>query len=361
LQNSNPPAAESAQSGRGELCRCCIQGSAAFVILGSSVVFAWCAVELHQSSADSRLVVRISEETIQRLAPRRVHERLPIQEAVGDFIVTGVADAVGDVSITLEPTAGPQGEAVFVIRVAGRTLNTFEAQCSPVRILATGEGTFTVEKRLRFDGMRITGDKAVVSAVHETKIGKIDSLPGAEAGTAMRLLAAREVRRSLPQLNARAARRIEETLRQRIDETLRQTIHDLDALHCIHRTAQALHPGKERWRICVTRGDGYVQASLVPAGGRLPRLPKCACGGCDEIDVWVRLSQPERMGLDLLSRWQDSGETLKSYLPPGAPSEIVNRAQMTHVGEWTRLRLESAFLPAVKAAAAPESLLERTL
>jgi hypothetical protein len=338
-----------------------IPAAGAIVCVGLAA--AWFYVELRESSrlaADTRVVVRVSNDLIGELLRNEIREEFPIEEETEAFTVTGTADAVGDVSVSLAPALDPEtGHAVFLIRVNGTTLNDFEALRSPVQVLASGKGDFTAVKRVLFDGRRFHEEETQITATHETTVESIEPLPGTPLGGAVRLLAVRDVRKALPELNAIAEQRIREKLSARIEELLTESLNELKKANPVEEAVAMLHPDARDWRVELALKPDYVMASLVPSGGKLPMLPVRDDQLQEDFDVWVRLTGSEQMGLSLLQQWQGR-QLFKWLLPDGAVRAFGEKAQFSQVGDWTRMRFAAPARPAVTAGEVPQHLARDT-
>lgn len=319
---------------------------AAACVLGACGVvwFVYDRAETTRLGRDTRVVVRFPESVIDRLTADEIEEQFPIEETAGQLEVTGTAHAVGKVSIEIRPHEEPArlNDALILVRVEGKTDNELIGVKSPVRIIGDGQGTFEAGKRVHFDGRLFTAEgETTVDATHETDIVEIEPLPGTPLRGAVRLLASRNARAALPDLNALAVGRIEELVRKRVDELIGDTIEELNRLNRFEETVARLHPDLEQWRIAVGAHDGFVQASLVPEGGRVPALPASQPA---TLEVWLRLSHAQRGGLKLVAQWRQSHRLFRDFVPERQAHRVAEELVITDVEDWTRLQIGSRAL-----------------
>lgn len=319
--------------------------TAACVLGACGVVwFVYDRAETTRLARDTRVVVRFPESVIDRLTADEIEEQFPIDETAGELEVTGTAHAVGRVSIRIEPHPELQraDDAMILVRVEGETEGDLIGLKSPVKITGDGQGTFEAGKRVHFDGRLFTAEgETTVDATHETDIVEIEPLPGTPLRGAVRLLASRNARAALPELNALAVGRIEELVRKRVDELIGDTIEELNRLNRFDETVARLHPDLEQWRIAVGAGDGFVQASLVPEGGRVPALP---ASKPTTLEVWLRLSHTQRSGLELVAQWRQSHRLFRDFVPEQQARRVAQELAIADIEDWTCLRIGSRAL-----------------
>ncbi len=295
--------------------------------------------ETNRLARDSRVVVRVPESVVDRLTPDEIREQYEIDESTGDMDVTGTADVVGRVSIEIEPHHEPEGhdDAMILVRVVGETDNDLIGVQSPIRILGDGRGEFEAVTEVHFDGRVFeASEDTQVDATHETEIVEVEPAPGTPLRGTVRLLASRKAREALPDLNALAAGRIEELVRERVDELVTGAVDELNRLNQFDETVARLHPDSDEWRIVVDSKDGYVQAALMPEGSSEPQVPT------DEpksLEVWMRLTRTQRTGLKLVSQWKQSHRLFKEFVPEEQARKIADDLTIATVGDWTRLRV----------------------
>lgn len=308
--------------------------------------FVYDRAERSRLARDTRVVVLIPESVVDRLTADEIEEQFPIDETAGELEVTGTANAVGRVSIEIHPHAEPDrpDDAMIRVRVEGESDNELIGVKSPVKIIGDGQGTFEADKHIHFDGRLFTAEgETRVEATHETDIVEVEPLPGTPFRGAVRLLASRNARAALPELNALAARRIEELVRKRVDELIAETIEELNRLNRFDETVARLHPDSERWDIAVAARDGFVQAALVPEGGRSPTLP---ISEPTTLEVWLRLSRTQRRGLNLISQWRQSHRLFRTFVPEEQSRRLADEMIIVNRDGWTCLRIGARALDA---------------
>lgn len=314
----------------------------AFVaIVGMSLV-AWRIHDARESTTlarDTRIVVRVPDTVIDRLTDDEIREEFPIQESTGELEVTGTANAVGRVTIRIRRHAEPDrpDDAMVHVKVVGHTENHLVGHHAAAVIVGKGRGEFEARKQVHFDGFEFTTDEpATVEATHETEIVDIAPHTSSAMQGVVRLLASRRARSALPDLNRLASARIEETVQQRVDTLVEETVLELNRLNKFDETVAQLHPESERWRIDVDSRDGFVQAALVPEGGRAPELPERQPTA---LEVWMRLTRTQRTGLNLLSRWRESHDLFRRFVPEEVARQMPPDVRIANIEEWTRLQV----------------------
>ena len=305
-----------------------------------TIGLAWFEMDRRQAAGlahDARVVVRFPAAFISEFSPKEIRETLPIHEEQGKFLVTGTADAVGHVTVALDAGRSRHGDAVLLVRVQGETRNDLIARQTSVEIAGDGYGTFEATREVHFDGRRFQPGPIHVEATHVTEIRAVRSLDGSFLQGVVRLLAAREARQMLPEFNAFAAQRIEERVAQRLDESLAGMLDRLNRANPVNDLVARLHPGADGWRIAVSASQDHLQAALIPASGNVPVLPPAQ--GSTPLEVWMRLTHGERLGLGLLDRWSLSHYLLRGYLPVQTARALSNGLAFEQVGDWTHVRL----------------------
>jgi hypothetical protein len=299
--------------------------------------FVYDRAETNRLARDTRVVVRVPASVVDRLTADEIVEQFPIDETAGELQVTGTANAVGRVSIEIRPREEPDrpDEATILVRVEGETDNDLIGLKSSVKIIGDGQGTFEAGKRVHFDGRLFTAEReTTVAATHEMEIVEIEPAAGTPLRGAVRLLASRNARAALPDLNALAAGRIEELVRKRVDELIAETTEKLNRLNRFDETVARLHPDSERWRIAVGARDGFVQAALVPEGGRAPALP---ISEPTTLEVWMRLTGTQRRGLNLANQWRQSHRLFGGFVAEEQSRRLADELVIVNRDDWTCL------------------------
>jgi hypothetical protein len=306
------------------------------------LVLGWALVDRRETrrlGENTRIVVRFPAAAIDQLAPHRIEEQIPIDEVAGKLEVTGTANAIGHVQVEIHPHAEPgqADDAMILVQVTGETDNQLIGRQSQVKIVGDGRGTFRAFKRVHFDGLSFdAGEETHVEATHETDIVEIEPEQGVPLQGAVRLMASRKARAALPQLNAIAAGRIEEIVRSRMDELVNETVQKLNQINRLDDTVARLHPKSDQWRIAVAARDGFVQAALVPAGGRTPQLPEKECPA---VEVWMRLTRTQRTGINLISQWKQSHRLYRRFVSDEQADRLADEATVANVDGWTRIQI----------------------
>ena len=314
--------------------------ASAMTLLGGAVI--WKAIERHEDrvlARNSRVVIRFPEEVIDDLTPQQVTEEFPINEEAAGMQVTGTAKAIGNVKVNIEEHVEPGGidDALVTVKVTGTTDDDFTGENSLVTITADGQGTFEAEKTIHFNGLKFeTEGDTEVSAQHEAEIVTVEPSEDTSWKGAVKLLATRRAKASLPQLNEIASERIKETVADRVDELVDETVDELNRINRFDGTVAALHPDSKNWRIGVRAGEDYLEAALVPEGARMPHISDTTP---DSIELWVKLTRSQRLGLGLADRWGLSQTLLKSYLPSAQAAHIPDKLRITRVKDWTRFQV----------------------
>jgi hypothetical protein len=297
------------------------------------------ARETTRLESDTRIVVRIPETIIDQLTADEIHEEFPIEESTGELEVTGTARAVGRVTIRISRHAEQDrpDDAMVHVRVVGHTDNHLVGHHASAVIIGEGRGEFEAHKQVHFDGFRFTTvEQASVEATHETEIVDVAPTTTSAIQGAVRLLASRRARSSLPELNQLASSRIEQTVQERVDTLVEEAVEKLNRLNKLEETVARLHPDSESWRIDVDSRDGFVQAALVPDGARAPEL---SAERPTTLEVWMRLTRTQRTGLNLAGRWRESHDLFRRFVPDEVAHQIPQDVRIANVGGWTRLRL----------------------
>ncbi|QDU37681.1 hypothetical protein Mal4_19970 [Maioricimonas rarisocia] len=329
---------------RGHRRRAALRWAALGIAVLGLGALSWMIVDTRETNRlgrDTRVVVRFPETVIDQLTADEIHETFPIDEETETFHVTGTANAVGKVSIRIEPHAEPDShdDALILIEVNGTTDNDLVSVQSPVRVLGDGTGTFRARTRVHFDGFKFVPEEAIeVEATHETEIADVEPLPGTPLGGAVRLIASRKARTALPEFNKIAAGKIEDKVRLRVRELVGEATSELNRLNRLDETFARLHPDSDRWQIAVTTRDGYVQAALVPHGGRSPDLPG---GTPSSLEVWMRLTRSQGTLATLMSRWKQSHKLFRQFVPDEHARRLAEDAQIARIEGWTLLRIGS--------------------
>ncbi|MFG0335998.1 MAG: hypothetical protein ACF8TS_21780 [Maioricimonas sp. JB049] len=329
---------------RGPRRRAALRWAAVGVAVAGLGALGLMIADTHETSRlgrDTRVVVRFPETVIDQLTADEIHETFPIDEETETFHVTGTANAVGKVKIRIEPHAEPDrhDDALIRIEVTGTTDNDLVSVQSPVRVFGDGSGTFCARTRVHFDGFRFVPEDVIeVEATHETEIADVEPLPGTPLQGAVRLIASRKVRAALPEFNAIAAGKIEDKVRLRVRELVGEAASELNRLNRLDETFARLHPDSDRWNIAVAARDGYVQAALVPQGGRSPELPG---GSPSTLEVWMRLTRSQGTMARLLNRWKQSHTLFRQFVSDEQARRLAEDAQIARIEGWTLLRIGS--------------------
>lgn len=313
------------------------------IVLGLIVVvglawFGFDRVETTRLARDTRIVVRCPDSFIDRLTPDEIREELPIQVTAGKLEVTGTANVVGRVSIQVLPHEDERrsDDAVIHVRVTGESTNDLAGVQSQVQLAGDGFATFEASKRVHFDGRTFTADDDThVEAVHETEITEIQPLSATPLQGAVRLLASRNARAMLPDLNRLAESHIEDMVRDRVDSLIAETVVELNQINRFDEAIARLHPNFERWRIAVATRDGFVQAALVPEGGRMPTLPREPA----TLEVWIRLTRTQRAGVNLAAQWRGSHRLFRDFVSEEQARRLADELVIAKEDEWTCLRI----------------------
>jgi hypothetical protein len=319
--------------------------------LGFAIVAAlavW-AMANHQDtvrlSSDTRVVVRFPKAVFAQLTQEVIREEFSIDEQTGSMVISGNAVAVGHVALEVQPDTFHDSEehAVIAVKVTGETEKSLVGEQPSVRILGTGHGQFEAVKHIHFDGRHFSAPEATqVSATHETEIDDVET----SIGGAVRLLASRRAREALPEVNQIAVDRIKERVGTRVDKMVKTVLAELNVLNQLDMAIARLHPSAKDWKIRVTSTEDYVQAALIPRGGTLPQLP-----GQDssDVEVWVRLTPTQRLGVTLFSFTDRTYELLSRIVPKKQARELADEVELSDVGDWTRLSLQPEAVLAERA------------
>jgi hypothetical protein len=316
-------------------------GAVVVTLLGAAAI--WTSSDSSEAArlaADTRVVVRFPKAALTELLQQGIREEFAIQEQAGEMEITGKAVVTARVALDIEPDLSCETEdhAVLAVRVAGETVKNLVGRQSSVTVLGTGHGEFTAVKRIHFDGRAFTvDDRTDVSATHETQIDHVET----SVGGPFKLLAARRVREAIPTVNEIAIARIKERVGLRIEQIVADVLPRLNAANRLEEVISWLHPLSEDWRLEVTSNTGVVQAVLIPAGGHVPELP--ATDG-DSVEVWVRLTPTQRLGIDLLTFGNQAHRFLSSLIPEEQARRLAEQLNIADVNDWTRMEVATAAL-----------------
>lgn len=312
--------------------------SVAIALFGLLAV-GWFLIYRHNTrklSENTRVVVRISADALDTLAPTLIQEEFPILEEAAGAVFTGTSQAAGKVDVALE-SAGD--DAVFRIVAAGETTAEIKGIRAPVALAGNGAGTFLAVKRVRFDGRRFHELDLEVNSTHRTRITSVEPLPGTPLSGTVRLLAVRQARKAAPELDVLAARRIKERVAERFEAVVDDTLQQLQWLNQFDESIQALHPDADDWRIRLRSDYDYLQAALVPAGSRVPDLPRPVTHEPTGLEVWLRMTRSERGAVRVMQRWHLAHRLFRRFLPDAEARDIARDMRIGRYGEWTRLHV----------------------
>jgi hypothetical protein len=311
----------------------------AAVVLSGLLAVGWFLIYRHNTrklSEDTRVVVRISADALDALAPTAVQEEFSIQEEAAGAEFTGTSRAAGKVDVALE-SAGD--DAVFRIVAAGDTTADIKGIRPPVVFAGKGTGTFLAVKRVRFDGRRFHELNLEVDSTHQTQITSVEPLPGTPLSGAVRLMAMRRARKAAPALDELAAQRIKERVAERFEAVVDNTLQQLQRLNQFDESIQALHPDADDWRIRLRSDHDYLQAALVPAGSNVPELPRPTTHEPTGFEVWLRMTRSERGAIRVIQRWHLAHRLFRRFLPDTEARDVARELRIARYGEWTRLHV----------------------
>jgi hypothetical protein len=301
-------------------------------------VITWGLVYLRDTrrlSRDTRVVVRVSPDLVDELTRDRITEQFPIEEELAGAEFTGQSTATGHIGVRVEPASD---SATLAIEVTGVTKDEVTGVRPPVTFAGTGAGAFQAVQRIRFDGRQFHPLEPEVQATHETRIDSVEPLPGTPFGPAIRLVAARTARQTLPAVDAAFCDRIESIIAERLTQVVDATVERLNHTNQFDETIAMLHPEADDWRITLASSPEFVQAALVPEGGVPPQLPPDAPDP-DGIEVWLRLTRTERGAVRIARRWNVAHRLLRRYLPEHEAATVAQNLEVDRVGPWMRLQV----------------------
>jgi hypothetical protein len=318
-------------------------GAVLVTLLGAAAIWTSSdSSEVARLSADTRVVVRFPKAALADLLQQGIREEFVIQEQAGEMEVTGQAIATARVALDIESDQARETEkhAVLAVHVAGETVKNLVGRQANVTVMGTGHGEFTATKRIHFDGRAFTVDERTdVTASHETQIDDVET----SVGGPFRLLASRKVRDAIPTVNEIAVARIKERVSLRIEQIVADVLPRLNAANRLEEVIAWLHPLSEDWRLQVTSNSNVVQAVLIPAGGQVPELP--ATDG-DSVEVWVRLTPTQRLGIDLLTFGNQTHRFFSSLVPEEQARQLAEQLNIADINDWTRMEVAAAALHA---------------
>lgn len=316
-------------------------GAVVVTLLGAAAI--WTSSDSRETarlSSDTRVVVRFPKTALAELMQSEIREEFAIHEQAGEMAVTGHAIATARVSLDIEADrlCETDNHAVLAVHVVGETEKNLIGRQSSVTVLGTGHGDFTATKRIHFDGHSFTIDERTdIEATHETQIDDVQTAVGGP----FRLLASRKARQAVPTVNEIAVTRIKERVVRRIEQIVADVLPKLNAANRLEEVIAWLHPLSEDWRLQVSSSSDVVEAALIPAGGQVPELP---AADSDSVEVWMRLTPTQRLGVDLLTFGNQTHRFLSSMIPEEQARRLAEQLHIADINDWTRLEVAAAAL-----------------
>ena len=312
------------------------------LLLGAYVI--WHNIENSEQQTlarESRVVMRIPEDVIDKIAPNRVEEQFEIQETAAGMEVDGTSMAVGDVSVDIIPHSHSESQdihdALITVQVSGDVKNDFVGKNKLVKIVADGNAEFEATKVIHFDGLTFDPEEeTTVKATHDTEILSVEPAKDASWRGAVKILATRRAKAAIPELNEIAIDRVKEIVGDRVDTMVNETVVDLNQINRFDSTVASLHPSAERWQIGVQAQDDFLVAALVPDDAKMPQLP---VSQPKAIELWLKLSRSQRASLDLADRWGMSHSLLKRQLPEEHSNLLPPEMKISTIEDWTRFQV----------------------
>ncbi len=254
-------------------------------------------------------VLRIPASMITAEASREYRHTEDVDRVVLGTHSRGTAVCQGQVTCQLSEN---RSGAEFVCHIVGSVVSQTCGENGPAIISSMATTDYSADKRIYFDGRRLSTQPAALSTSTHVEITGIDSTLPRLRGRIVRSVARRRAAESLPQAEAITRQLTSEELQRQIDQEFEQRIASLN-----QKLAQRLSIiedfTQKGFQFAVRSSPGFVEVVLTRVNDARPLETVTQFPLGSTVDLWIPLPQIELPEVDW-SNWGVPG--VARYIPP---------------------------------------------
>jgi len=315
---------------------------------------------------ETKVVLRVSRELIQKLAGARFTKDQPIASNANGANVTGSAHVEGDIDVRLRES---ETESDFDLILTGNVSTQLTAVRRPVIVCAHGDAPFNATRRVVLLNGKFTAEPVCISVANQFALDGIDSFRGGIGGALTRRVARPFVRRGLADGNLQADDEIRSEFTSALEEP---TDRIVTALNCLEPTVadvrqklEILADKKKLVLVPYHKGTkNYLYLSVGVPGRVITKLPSLERKDRAPLELWIAKRHDLlgelalEFGLELLAaKWEKDAEKIGKRiierhpeLVPILGNEIKMEAHILTKDDWHVITLT----PTIKGRAVIE-------
>ncbi len=310
----------------------CVHWTVGLLLLSSSSGQEILAVPLPVAQGDTASVVPeaavVERETDFPLALLRIPASMITGEASREYRHTEQVDrvvlgthsrgtAVCQGKVTCQLNENRAG-AEFVCHIAGSVVSQTCGENGPAIIRSIATTDYAADKRIYFDGHRLSTQPAVLSTSTRVEITGIDSSLPRLRGRIVRSVARRRAAESLPEAEAITKKLTSDELQSQIDLEFAQRIESLNQ-KLAQRLALIEDFSQEGFQLSVRSSSTFIELRLMREPDSNPHSMSTATFPAgNTIDLWVPLPTIDLTDMDLPDTdWTNWGApAVARFIPP---------------------------------------------
>jgi hypothetical protein len=249
------------------------------------------AAQERAKPTETKVVLRVSREFLQKLAGDRFAKDEPIDSNAGGAAVSGTAHVTGEVDVKLRESA-TEGE--FDLHINGNVATQLTAARRPVVVFAHGNAPFSATRRAGFDGKKFSAQPVSLSVANRFCLDDIGSFRPGVVGAVTRRFAPPFVRRGLRD----GDRQADDEIRAKVGAGVQDaTDRMIDALNTVEPTiAEArLHLAKaaEKKQLALdlvpyhAATKNHLLISIGMPGRVIAQLPRLEPKDRAPLEFWI--------------------------------------------------------------------------
>ena len=245
---------------------------------------------------ETRIVLRVSGDFIQKLVGRSFQRDEQIDTQVGGVAVEGAARVAGKFRVVLHES---QTDSEFDVLARGDVVSQLTATRRPVVVQAHGSAPFCATRRIVHEGDLFVGRALTMDVCNHFTLDEIDSFRGGLRGALTRRVARPFVRRGLADGDCYADDEIRTQMAQALESELDKLVLALNQIAPLVKQAHELiilenKVSPESVQMYRAATSEHLLFSIGPPEHRIPDLPNLDKDKKAPLELWIAVSRNAR-------------------------------------------------------------------
>ena len=302
------------------------------------------AVDATAAPLETKVVLRISKEFIEKHSPPPVEHMAPVDRCLFGSHVTGTAFTRGQASLVMH---ADDRRAVFVLHFSGTTTTQTVARKRPVAAYNTGVAPFDVHREIRFDGMQFDEGPESIEASYTSRLDSLCGPPGLR-GRIVRAIARPQLEELRPWADAIGLDDTKATVLESFGKETDRLVDELNDRVPWKQTLNLLGPRRPDSVPHFASTKEWILASPGPKDAKIPELPEESAKMKAPIELWIHGMPDAATAVKIVALWNVVNGGLSRFRdkqPDSAPK--VTDIKPDVIGEWWVMRVGADVLEKV--------------